>query len=327
MLNPELQLRDDIFLKDVELKSTREGYGDGILEAAEKDTNIVCLVADLKNSTKLGEFEKKYPKRFFQVGIAEQNMAGIACGLALSGKIPFISSFASFNPGRNWEQIRVSIAYSNTNVKIVGSHAGLSASSDGASAQALEDIATMRVLPDMIVIHPIDYEQTVKAVLKITKHKGPVYLRIARENLPCITSKDTPFEIGRAYKLVNGDALTLLTTGPLTIEALKAANELTTKHKIDIEVIACPTIKPLDEKEILKSVKKTKKVITLEEHQIAGGFGSAVCEFLSREYPIHVLRLGVDNSFGESGTYKQLLEKHGLTGNQITKKVLSLLQK
>jgi len=325
MFYPELEINKALFTKDVKRESTRQGFGDGLLVAGEENDGVVALTSDLRKSTKVDNFAKKFPKRFVQVGIAEQNMAGIAAGLALTNKIPFITSFASFSPGRNWEQIRVSIAFSNLNVKVVGSHSGLTASADGATAQALEDITITRVLPNMTVIHPIDYAEAKKATIAAAKHEGPVYLRVARERLPLITSEKTPFKIGKGIKFTEGNDVTLLTTGHITIEVLKAAKELISKHKIHPEVIACSTIKPLDEKTILDSVSKTKKVVTVEEHSIIGGFGSAVAELLIEKLPIPMIRIGIQDQFGESGTYEDLLEKHKLKASQIVTKMLKFL--
>jgi transketolase len=244
----------------------------------------------------------------------------------MTEKTVVMTSFATFSPGRNWEQIRVSIAYPNLNVKIVGSHSGFSNGKDGATAQALEDIALMRTLPNMTVINPIDYWEAYKATIKVVKHEGPVYLRLFREDLPFITTKESPFEIGKAYVLSEGEDVTILSTGPITLEVLEAKRELKAKHSIDAEIISCPTIKPLDEKTILASAKKTGKVVTVEEHQIAAGFGSAVCELLSEKHPTSVLRIGVNDHFGESGSYKDLLNKHGLRGHNIAEKVLEFLK-
>ncbi len=310
---------------DTTLKSTREGFGDGILRAGEVNDDIVALTADLTESTKLDKFKKKFPERFIQVGIAEQNMAGIAAGLALSGKIPFMASFAVFNPGRNWEQIRLAIAYTNANVKIVGTHCGLSAAADGGSAQALEDIALTRVLPNLVVINPVDYEQAKKVTMAAAKHTGPVYLRISRASTAAFTNSKTPFEIGKAYKLEEDKDVTILATGAITVEAVKAVQDLKDKHHIDVELIMCPTVKPLDKETILASVQKTQKLITIEEHQIEAGFGSAVAEYISEAFPVKMLRIGVEGRFGQSGTYEELLEEYGLDSQSIIKKVMKFV--
>lgn len=305
--------------------STREGYGDGIVEAAKTDDSIVVLCADLTDSTKNNLFEDAHPERFFEVGIAEQNMAGIAAGLGNSGKTAFIASYAVFNSGRTLGQIRLSICYSNSNVKIVSSHAGLSASADGATHQALEDVAIMRVMPNMTVIEPADYFEAKKATIAASKHKGPVYLRLFREKKPSITNSDSKFEIGKATLLQKGSDVTIIGAGPILNEAIKATRELKKEKNIICEIINCATIKPLDEKTILNSMKKTKKAIVVEEHQIAGGLGGAVCELLSTKMPVPVRIVGVKDEFGQSGTYDELLNKYELTAHYIKEKVFDIL--
>jgi transketolase len=312
------------FPKQSEMKSCRDGYGEALLELGKKNKNVIVLCADLEESTRTIDFAKKYPKRFVEVGVAEQNMAGIAAGLALEGKIPFMSSFAVFSPGRNWEQIRVSICYNKANVKIVSSHAGLNVGEDGATHQALEDIATMRAIPNMTVIAPCDYLETKKAVMASAKFKGPIYIRIGREKTPIITTKRSGFQIGKAQILRQGKDVTIIACGPMVYEALKAAEELA-KQKISVEVINCHTIKPIDKNTIIKSAKKTKRVVTVEEHEVNGGLGSAVAEVLSQNYPVKMEIIGVPDKFGESGTAKQLLDKYGLNYKNIIKKVHKLL--
>jgi transketolase len=326
MLNTKLHLNEAIFTKETETKSTRDGFAEEILTQAEQDNNVILLAADLAESLKLLPFKNKFKNRYIEVGIAEQNMTGIAVGLALSGKIPFITSYSSFSPSRNFDQIRISVAQQVANVKIISSHSGISASADGRSTQATEDIAIMRVLPNMVVIQPTDYYETKKAIIEITKHKGPVYLRMHRENLPSITTNKTPFEIGKAYVHKKGTDVTLITSGPITLEVLKAASTLKSKHNIEAEVVVVPTIKPLDNETILKSAEKTQRIVVIEEHQIVGGLGSAVCELLSEKLPLHVLRLGIKDEFGESGTYKELLDKYGLSGHNIEKAVLDFIK-
>ena len=293
------------------MKSCRDGFGEALLELGRKSKDVVVVSADLAESTRCLEFGNKYPGRFFEVGVAEQNMAGVAAGLALEGLTPFICSFAVFSPGRNWEQIRVSICYNNVNVKIVSSHAGLNVGEDGATHQALEDIALMRVLPNMTVIAPCDFEETKKATLAAAKIKGPVYIRYGREKTPVITSKQSKFQIGKANILRQGKDVTIIACGPMVYEALVAADELA-KQKISAEVINCHTIKPLDKATIINSAKKTKKVVTIEEHEVNGGLGSAVAEVLSQNYPVPIKILGVPDKFGESGTAQQLLNKYNL---------------
>ncbi len=310
-------------LKSAEPKATRQGYGDGLLEAGAKYPQVVVLTADLEESTKVSQFKEKFPQRFLEVGIAEQNLVTVASGLAAVGKIPFASSFGVFSPGRNWEQIRTSICYNNQNVKIIGSHTGASAGKDGATHQALEDIALMRVLPNMTVVVPMDYEQTKKATLALAVWKGPVYLRFARHKTPQITSAQTPFEIGKAQILKEGKDVAIIACGPIVCNCLEAANLLEAK-RIKVMVINCHTIKPLDEKTILMAAKKCKKIITVEEHQIAGGLGGAVAEYLSTVYPIPITRMGFKDHFGESGEPEEILKKAGLSTEQIVKEVLKI---
>jgi transketolase len=323
ILNKTQHLSNKIFNHDIKTLATRDGFGDGVLTAGENNENVMVLTGDLAGSTKVEKFAETFPERFYNVGISEQNMAGIAAGLALSGKIPFMTSFAVFSPGRNWDQIRVSICYSEANVKIIGSHAGFSNEGDGATAQALEDIALTRVLPNMVVISPADYLETKKATVEAAKHKGPVYIRLMRIKTPSFTTEKTPFKIGKAQILSEGEDITIISTGPIVHDALLAAKEAYDKHKISCEVINCSTIKPLDEATILKSVKKTGRVITVEEHQIAGGLGSAVSEFLSQQNPVPITFIGVDNKFGESGEYISLKNKFGLGVNRILETIKS----
>jgi len=315
-----------INLDQEETKSNREGFGDGLLECGTINNNVVVLCADLTSSTKTDRFAQKFPEKFIQVGIAEQNMMGIAAGLALSGKIPFVVSHAIFSPSRNWDQIRLSVCLSNANVKIVGSHLGFSNGPDGAVMESLEDIALMRVLPGMVVLQLTDALEVKKAVLKAAQYMGPVYIRVSKESTPLITSPNSPFEIGKAYVLKEGKGVTIISSGPITYEALLAAKELKTKHDIEAELIACPTIKPLDTQTILKSAKKTKKVVTIEEHQIIGGLGSAVAELLCEELPTPLKRLGMRDCFGMSGTYQELKDKFGLSSHNIVKEIWTFLQ-
>jgi transketolase len=307
-------------------KSTRDGFGDAIEELAEKNEAVVALCGDLTDSTKLTKFEQSFPTRFIECGVAEQNMVGVATGLALSGKIPFVASHAAFNPGRNWDQIRMAVCISNANVKIVGSHSGFSNGPDGAPDEPLEDIAIMRVLPNMVVINPIDYDQTKKAVTAAANHMGPVYLRLSKEPTPALTTAETPFEIGKGVVLANladnekVDVL-FISTGPITKEVLEAANNLKIKYKVSSKVIAMPTIKPLDAELILDHAKNTKLVVTVEEHQVAGGLGGAVAETLSEKLPTKLLRIGMTDKFGMSGEYKELLDRFGLSAHHIVSRV------
>ena len=325
MLNQRLKLNQDFFI-DENKKSPRDGFGEALLEIAEKDDSIVALTADLSESVKLKKFIEKFPDRFIQTGIAEQNMCSIASGLAIEGKTPFVVTHAVFLTSRAWDQIKLSICMTNANVKICGSHEGFSNGPDGTSAEPLEDIAIMRVLPNLTIINPIDYEQTRKAVLEISKHQGPVYLRFSKAEIPNITTKDTPFKIGKADTLVEGNKVTIISCGAITYEALLAVNDLKAKYKIDAELISSPTIKPLDEFKILESVKKTGIAVTVEEHQIIGGLGSAVAELLSEKLPSPLLRIGVEDTFGESGSYDELKDKYGLSSHHIEEKVLNFLK-
>jgi len=327
MLNSRLKLNQDVFLKDEKTRSSRDGFGLGILELAKKNNSVVTLCADLSDSVKLKDFINKYPERFIQTGIAEQNMCSISAGLSSEGKIPFVVSHAVFLAYRGWDQIRLSVCMSNSNVKICGSHEGFSNGPDGASAEPLEDIALMRVLPNMTVINTVDYEQTKKAVFDIASHQGPIYLRFSKAEIPNITTKETPFKIGKAYTFVEGTDVTLITCGSITYEALLATRNLRAKYKIDVELISSPTIKPLDEIKILESAKKTGVVVTIEEHQISGGLGGAVAELLSEKLPSPLLRIGVEDTFGESGSYQDLKNKYGLSSHNIEEKVLNFLRK
>lgn len=326
MLNSKLKLNENCLRTSCRLASQRDGFGEAILDLGKKNPKVVVLAADLKESVKLGNFSTEFKERFIQVGIAEQNMAGIAAGLSSSGKTPFIVSHGAFNPYRNWDQIRLSICYPKANVVVCASHTGFSNGPDGASAQPLEDIAIMRTLPNMVVINPIDYIQVKKAVEECSKLKGPSYIRYSKAETPIITTDDTPFKIGKADVLIEGKDLTLVSCGPIIQEALIAAKDLKAKNNIEVEVISSPTIKPLDENTIIKSAKKTGAVVTLEEHQIYGGLGSAVAETLSEKFPTPLLRIGVKDTFGESGSCKDLWDKYGLSSHHIEKKVLSFLK-
>ncbi|MFH1848721.1 MAG: transketolase family protein [archaeon] len=293
--------------------SMRDGYGKALSEIGS-DKNIVVLCADLSDSTRAEWFREKYPDRFVEVGVAEQNMAGIAAGMASLGKTVFISSFAAFNPGRNWDQIRVSICYSNLNVKIQGCHAGITVGADGATHQALEDIALMRCLPNMTVVVPCDAEEGRKATIESAKLKGPVYLRFARENVPVLDK--VPFKIGRAEVLRDGKDVAIVACGIMVHAALSAAEELAGQG-IDAMVINNHTIKPIDRKTLVMAARKTGKVVTAEEHQVQGGMGSAVAEVLSVEYPVPMAFVGVKDLFGESGKPGELLDKYGLASRDI----------
>lgn len=294
----------------------RKGFGRGLKKAGELDENVVAACADLTESTQMHLFKEAFPDRFIEIGVAEQNLVTVGSGLAAMGKIPFVSSYAAFSPGRNWEQIRTTICLNDQPVKIVGSHAGISVGPDGATHQMLEDIALMRVLPNMVVVSPCDSIEAEKATLALAKDKRPGYLRLAREATPIITTTETPFELGKAYIYAPGTDISIITTGTMTYQALAAA-EMLFKDGIDAEVVHVPTIKPLDADTILGSVRKTKVVITVEEAQINGGLGGAVAELLGEEYPVRMKRIGIRDRFGESGKPDELLEKFGLTAKHI----------
>ena len=326
MINKKVKLVRNLYSKNIKQIPTRNGYGDGVTEAGKKDKNIVVLCCDLTDSTRSGVFKKAFPNRFVEVGIAEQNMAGMAAGMALTGKVPFISSYAMFSPGRSWEQVRTAICYNEANVKIIGAHAGVSVGPDGATHQAIEDIAITRVIPNMKVIVPCDYEETKKATIAVARTKGAFYLRFAREKTPVFTTKRTPFRVGRAEVFKEGKDVTIVACGPLVYEALKAAKELE-KQKISVRVINNHTVKPLDKNTLLKAAKDTGAFVTVEEHQKNGGMGSAVCELLADNYPIPVERVGVDDRFGESGSPEELIERFGLTSPHILKAVKKVLKR
>lgn len=308
------------------LEPIRAGFGRGLLEAGRIDDRVVTLCADLTESTQMHLFRDAYPDRFVEVGIAEQNLVTVASGMARAGKIPFTSSYAAFSPGRNWEQIRTTIALNDMPVKIVGSHAGLNVGPDGATHQMLEDIALMRVLPNMVVVAPGDSVEAEKATLAIAANDRPSYIRLARDATPVFTTLETPFSIGPAYLLSSGDDVTILSTGTMTYHALQAARILEGAG-IGADVVHCPTIKPLDEATILGSAAKTGTVVTVEEAQVAGGFGGAVAELLAEQLPTRMRRIGVKDRFGESGTPPELLELFELTGPHIAATVASLLEK
>lgn len=309
-------LSDDIGDKDIKIEPIRKGFGRGLKAAGEVKENIVALSADLTASTCMDSFAEAYPKRFIEVGVAEQNLVTVSSGLAAMGKIPFCSSYAAFMPGRCWEQIRTTICLNDRPVKLIGSHAGLSVGPDGATHQMLEDIALMRALPNMVVIAPGDSKEAEKATVAMSEDKRPNYMRLAREATPVFTTDATPFEIGKAYVYKEGTDITIVATGTMTYQALLAARSLE-KDGISAEVIHCPTIKPLDEATILKSVKKTGKLITAEEGQIAGGLGGAIAELLSEKHPAKLKRIGVNDRFGESGSPDELLRHFGLTHTHI----------
>ncbi len=314
MLVPHLDKNFDT--KDMVSLPSRNGYGEGLLEAGKRDSNVVALAADLTESTRTLPFAEAFPDRFIQVGIAEQNMASVAAGMAAMGKVPFIASYAMFSPGRNWEQIRTTVAYNDSNVKIIGAHAGVSVGPDGATHQAIEDIAIMRVVPNMIVVAPADVHEARKATLAAAKYDGPVYIRVGRSNTPVVTTPESPFEIGKAEVFYTKDeslkaSIGIVVTGTLLFNALKAAQALEAEG-IGATVLHMPTIKPLDTKALLELAKDTVGIVTVEEHQKAGGLGGAVTEFLSEANPVKIIRVGVDDQFGQSGEPDELVEHYGM---------------
>ena len=338
MINKSQKLNPKLFDKDVEQEPLRFGFGEGLLRAGEEDENVVALCADLTDSTKVSTFSKKFPERFIEMGISEQSMASVAAGLAAVGKVPFIASYAMFSPGRNWEQIRTTICYNDSNVKIAGAHAGVSVGPDGGTHQAIEDIAITRVIPRMTVIVPCDSIESKKATYQAAKIKGPMYLRFAREATPIITTKDSPFEIGKAnvfwepkgYAIANGYRIAktaaIIACGPLVYNSLIAAKELA-EEGIEVIVINNHTIKPMDEKTIVESAKKTGAVVTVEEHQVHGGMGSAVAEVLGKNCPVPMEFIGVQDKFGESGQPEELIEHFGMGIKHIKEAVKKVIKK
>ena len=328
MLNPLLKLNEKMFDSKVEQVPIRQGFGEGLLRAGEKNLQVVGLCADLTESTKMNLFADKFQNRFIQIGVAEQNLASVASGMAAMGKIPFISSYAMFSPGRNWEQIRTTICYNNQPVKIAGSHAGVSVGPDGGTHQAIEDIAITRVIPRMIVLSPCDSIEARKATEASVDTGTPVYLRLAREKTPIMTTKATPFEIGKAQIFWESEKsqVGIIATGALLYKALQAAKELSGKG-IEVEVMNLATIKPLDEKALITLAKKTGRIITVEEHQIAGGMGSAVAECLAKNFPVPIEFIGVDDQFGQSGTQDELIAHYGMDTKSIIKAVNKILKR
>lgn len=317
-------LRTNIYDESVEQEPIRAGFGRGLKAAGDENEQVVALCADLAESTQMSKFMEAHPDRFIEVGVAEQNLVTVASGMAALGKIPFTSSYAAFSPGRNWEQIRTTIALNNQPVKIVGSHAGVSVGPDGATHQMLEDIALMRVLPNMVVVAPGDSVEAEKVTLALARDKRPAYLRLAREKTPIFSTTEAPFEIGKAYVLREGNDISLIGTGTMSYQLLTAAHILE-KQGVQAEVIHVPTIKPLDTKTILASVHKTGRVLTAEEAQAAGGLGSAVAELLGEHLPAPLRRVGMQDRFGESGTPDELLEAFGLTGKAIAKQAVNFI--
>jgi transketolase len=335
MLNPFQKLNYNIFNRDVELIPIRKGFGEGLVIAGDMNKNVVGLCSDLTESTVMNLFKNKYPERFIEMGIAEQNMSGVASGMAASGKIPFITSYAMFSPGRNWEQIRTTICYNDRNVKIVGSHAGVSVGPDGGTHQALEDIALMRVIPNIVVISPCDAIEARKATIAMAQTKVPTYIRLARNPTPVITTKDSPFEIGKAQflfepKVKNGkevrSEIGIIATGALVHKALVVANDLE-KEGIKVKVLNLSTIKPLDEDTVWRLAHEAGAIVTVEEHQIAGGMGSAVAECLARHYPVPMEFVGVKDKFGQSGTPEELLKHYEMAEMDIKEAVKRVMMR
>ncbi len=329
MLNPDLKLNPKIFDKDVEQIPIRQGYGEGLLLAGEKDSRVVALCADLTESTKTNLFAEKFPKRFIEIGVAEQNLATVASGMAAMGKIPFIASYAMFSPGRNWEQIRTTICYNNQNVKIAGSHAGISVGPDGGTHQAIEDIAITRVIPRLTVLSPCDAIEARKATLAAAAFVGPVYIRLAREKTPVMTTEKTPFQIGKAqvfFEPKENAQVGIVGTGALLHNALLAAQELEQKG-IAVKVLNLSTIKPIDEDRLVLLAQETGALVTVEEHQIAGGVGSAVAEALAHLYPVPIEFIGVHDRFGQSGLPAELLKHYNMDVESIQSAVKKVLKR
>ncbi|HBF67504.1 MAG TPA: transketolase [Candidatus Magasanikbacteria bacterium] len=325
MLNPQAKLASNIF-KDHEMLPIRDGYGKGLLKLGETNDKVVVLCCDLSESTRSQWFQKKYPTRFIEMGIQEQNMSGVAAGLAQEGFIPFTSSYAVFSPGRAWDQIRVSICYNNVHVITAGGHTGVSVGPDGATHQALEDIAIMRVLPNMTVLVPCDAIEAEKATIAAAGLTGPVYIRFAREKTPVVTTLKSPFKVGRAEVFVKGTDVSLITSGPLVHHTLLAAKELL-KRKIKAEVINLHTVKPLDTATLVRSVRKTKCVVSIEEHQVMAGVGGAIAEALAKHYPVPQEFVGMQNTFGESGAPEELLKKYHMTTADIVRAALKVYKR
>lgn len=327
MIKTEVKLSNKIFKEDIELKPIRHGYGEGLVVAGEENSQVVVLCADLTESTRSVDFKNKFPDRFIQVGVAEQVLATVAAGMANYGKIPFISSYAAFSPGRNWEQIRTTIALNDVPVKIVGAHAGISVGPDGATHQMLEDIALMRAMPNMIVVVPADAVQAKMATIEMAKNGKPSYLRLQREKTPVFTTHESPFEIGKAQVLweSGNPEVAIVACGALVYESLLAAQKLEESGMGSI-VINSHTVKPLDKETILKAARTTGAVLTVEEHQVAGGLGGAVAELLSFRHPVPMDYVGMQDSFGESGKPDELLEKYGMKSGYIVQKAKKLIE-
>jgi len=333
MLVQDQKLMESLFdLVALEKKPTRDGFGKGLVEAGEKDERVVVLCADLADSTRAQWFRDKFPERYIELGVAEQNMATVASGLANYGKIPFMASYAAFNPGRNNEQIRTTIALNNVPVKIVGSHGGISVAQDGATHQALEDVGLMRMLPNMVVIVPVDAEEARKATYAAAFNGAPTYLRYTRDNRPVFTTAESPFEIGKAKMLWDGNSegdldVAVIGCSPVIHNALMAAQELTDESGLKIAVLNCHTVKPLDREAIVALARRAGAIVTVEEHQIAGGLGSAIAECLAEEFPVPIEFIGVRDRFGQSGTTEELFAEYGLDVPHIREAIVRVAQR
>lgn len=330
MISPSQKLNQKMFDKDVEQVPIRKGFGQGLLAAGEADKDVVALCADLTESTQMHLFKERFPERFVEIGVAEQNLATVASGMAAMGKVPFVSSYAMFSPGRNWEQIRTTAAYNDVPVKIVGSHAGVSVGPDGGTHQAIEDIALMRVIPNMDVVSPCDAVEAKKATIALAKSGRPAYIRLIREKTPIMTTEDTPFALGKAQVFFDPVAgkpdVAIIATGALVHGALLAARELE-KEKVGVRVVNLATIKPLDEEAIVRAAKDAGAVVTVEEHQIAGGMGSAVAECLAAKHPVPIEFIGVHDKFGQSGKPLELIEHYGMGASHIKEAVKRVLKR
>ena len=330
MLNPKLKLNPKIFSQDCEQEPIRKGFGQGLLLAGEQDKNVVALCGDLKDSTYMNLFAEKFPERFVEVGVAEQNLVTVASGMSAMGKIPFCGSYAIFSPGRNWEQIRTTIAYNDRKVVIVGSHAGISVGPDGGTHQMTEDIALMRVMPNMEVFSPCDAVEAKKVTMALAKTKGPAYIRLAREKTPVITTEETPFEINKAQIFWMPDVglaqVGIIATGASVFRALVAAKELEAEG-IKTKVMNLSSIKPIDSDAIIALAKETKKIITVEDHQVAGGMGSAVVEVLVQSYPVPIEFVGIKDKFGQSGNPEELIEHYNIGKDSIKEAVRKVLER
>lgn len=325
-IDASLQLNPKLFTPAIEQVPNRKGFGDGLYNAGVIDPSVVALCADLTESTQMNKFAEAYPDRFIEIGVAEQNLVTVASGLAATGKMPFVTSYAAFSPGRNWEQIRTTICLNDQPVKVIGSHAGVSVGPDGATHQMLEDIALMRSLPNMVVVVPCDHHEARRATEALAKLNKPAYMRLAREKSTVITTEKTPFALGRAQVLVTGDDVTVIAAGPLLYEALLAAKAMHDKG-VSVEVINLATVKPLDEQTILRSVKKTGAVVSVEEGQVNGGMGGAVAELLAERLPRPLYRIGVRDRFGQSGVPTQLWDEYELSAPHIVRAITQIIKR